>query len=111
MEHKTNSSKIPSSYGLGIYQGRNGAIYLQTFGKYCQLTIKQIEELALDVAGLTDFDADAYMKFYSKPLAKNVYLNFRIYQLFLAENNLDNDSNSIAVDDLMDYCKNDIPER
>ena len=45
-----------------------------------------------------------------KYLAKEVYYNYRIYQHFLIENNLDDDSNSISVEDLMEYIENHIDE-
>lgn len=45
-----------------------------------------------------------------KHLAKNVYLYFRVYQHYLMNHNLDDDSNSIDVDSLMDFVENQIDE-
>ena len=41
-------------------------------------------------------------------LAKNIVLYYHIYREFLWENNLDNDSNGITVDELIDYVDNQI---
>lgn len=42
--------------------------------------------------------------------AKQVYYYFRIYQHFLQENNLVDDSDGITVADLIDYVDNHISE-
>ncbi len=43
-----------------------------------------------------------------KRLAADVYLMFRVYQHYLQENNLNNDSETITVGDLIDFCDNQI---
>lgn len=40
--------------------------------------------------------------------ARQVYLNYRIYQHFLRDNNLPDDSDEITVKDLMNFCENHI---
>lgn len=42
--------------------------------------------------------------------AKKVYYYFRIYQHFLEENHLTDDSNSITVDDLINFVEDVISE-
>ena len=42
--------------------------------------------------------------------AEEVYYNFRLYQHFLIDNSLDDDSDQITVENLMDYVKNQIPD-
>lgn len=43
-------------------------------------------------------------------LAKKNYYDWRVYQEFLRENNIDDDSDTITVEDLQDYIQNHIPE-
>lgn len=45
-----------------------------------------------------------------KILAKTVYLYFRVYQHWLIENHLDDDSSSILAKDLIDFVDNQIEE-
>lgn len=42
--------------------------------------------------------------------ARTVYYYFRVYQHFLQENNIEDDSKTITVKDLMDYVENHISE-
>lgn len=42
--------------------------------------------------------------------AKSVYYAYRIYQHFLLDNNLPDDSETITVDELMKYVKENISE-
>ena len=50
---------------FNIYQGRNGAIYLQLNKSYTELTLKQVEELHIDVIKLIDFDHDKFLEYYN----------------------------------------------
>lgn len=49
---------------FGIYQARNGAIYMLMGNKHTALTLGQINELFLDVYQLKDFSLDDYNTHY-----------------------------------------------
>lgn len=42
--------------------------------------------------------------------AKKVYYDFKVYQHFLRENDIEDDSEHVSVDDMNKYIKNEIPE-
>ena len=45
-----------------------------------------------------------------KLTAKESYYNWRVYQQFLKDNNMQDDSDTITVQDLQEFIKNCIPE-
>ncbi len=49
------------------------------------------------------------MKIKNRP-AYEVYLAFRVYEYFLAENNLEDDSEKVSVKDVLDFVENQIGE-
>ena len=50
---------------FNIYQARSGKIMLQMNNSFTELTEKQINDLAVDVYYLNDFDYDDYKKAYN----------------------------------------------
>jgi hypothetical protein len=65
-----NSYQYSTSNGtakgaFNIYQARNGAIYILMGKTVTPLTIRQLDDLALDLYALIDFDVDAYKKHYN----------------------------------------------
>jgi len=72
--YKVSGNTVVHSH-FNIYQSKSGAIYMLMGAAFTQLTLKQINELGIDVYSLLDYNHDDFQKAYAEhnmPSAKRI---------------------------------------
>lgn len=73
--YETGNNTVTKGW-FNLYQGKNGAIYIQMGSTITKLTESQLHDLGTDVYSLKDFDQDEYLRHY-KNEAAGLPLNIR----------------------------------